>query len=26
MTYYIAPGMPMQNDFLESFNRRLRDE
>jgi putative transposase len=20
MTYYFAPGLPMQNDFLESFN------
>ncbi len=22
--YYIAPGKPMQNDFVESFNSRLR--
>jgi len=24
--HYIAPGKPMQNGFLESFNGRLRDE
>ena len=24
--YYIAPGKPMQNGFVESFNGRLRDE
>lgn len=24
--HYIAPGKPMQNGFLESFNDRLRDE
>lgn len=24
--HYIAPGKPMQNAFIESFNRRLRDE
>ena len=24
--HYIAPGKPMQNGFLESFNSRLRDE
>jgi len=24
--HYIAPGRPMQNAFIESFNRRLRDE
>jgi len=24
--YYIQPGKPMQNGFVESFNRRLRDE
>ena len=24
--YYIAPGKPMQNGFIESFNGRLRDE
>ncbi|MEO1200239.1 MAG: IS3 family transposase [Pseudomonadota bacterium] len=24
--HYIAPGKPMQNGFVESFNRRLRDE
>jgi putative transposase len=24
--HYIAPGKPMQNDFIESFNGRLRDE
>lgn len=24
--HYIAPGKPMQSDFVESFNRRLRDE
>jgi len=24
--YYIAPGKPMQNGFMESFNGRLRDE
>ena len=23
---YIAPGKPMQNGFVESFNGRLRDE
>lgn len=23
---YIAPGKPMQNGFVESFNCRLRDE
>ena len=23
---YIAPGKPTQNGFVESFNRRLRDE
>jgi putative transposase len=24
--HYIATGKPMQNDFIESFNGRLRDE
>ena len=24
--HYIAPGKPQQNGFIESFNRRLRDE
>ena len=24
--HYIAPGKPMQNDFVESFNGRVRDE
>ena len=24
--HYIAPGMPMQNGFCESFNGRMRDE
>jgi putative transposase len=24
--HYIAPGKPMQNDFIESFNGRLQDE
>lgn len=24
--HYIAPGKPMQNVFVESFNGRLRDE
>ena len=24
--HYIAPGEPMQNAFIESFNGRLRDE
>ena len=24
--HYIAPGKPMQNGFVESFNNRLRDE
>ena len=24
--HYIAPGKPMQNGFVESFNWRLRDE
>jgi putative transposase len=24
--HYIAPGKPMQNSFVESFNGRLRDE
>ena len=24
--HYIAPGKPMQNAFVESFNGRLRDE
>jgi len=24
--HYIAPGRPMQNGFVESFNGRLRDE
>ncbi len=24
--HYIAPGKPMQNGFIESFNGRLRDE
>jgi len=24
--HYIAPGKPMQNTFIESFNGRLRDE
>ena len=24
--YYIAPGKPMPNGFIESFNGRLRDE
>ena len=24
--HYIAPGKPQQNDFVESFNGRLRDE
>ncbi|MGY3613838.1 transposase InsO family protein [Bradyrhizobium sp. USDA 10063] len=26
MDTYIAPGTPMQNAFIESFNGRLRDE
>ena len=25
-THYIAPGKPMQNGFVESFNGRMRDE
>lgn len=24
--HYIAPGKPMQNSFIESFNSRFRDE
>ncbi len=24
--HYIAPGKPMQNAFVESFNGRFRDE
>lgn len=24
--HYIAPGKPMQNEFIESFNGRFRDE
>ena len=24
--HYIAPGRPMQNGYIESFNRRMRDE
>ena len=24
--HYLAPGKPMQNAFIESFNGRLRDE
>lgn len=24
--HYIAPGKPMQNDYVESFNGRMRDE
>ena len=24
--HYIAPGKPMQNGFVENFNRRTRDE
>jgi putative transposase len=24
--HYIAPGRPMQNGFVESFNGRMRDE
>ena len=24
--HYIAPGKPMQNGFVESFNGRFRDE
>ena len=24
--HYIAPGKPMQNDFVESFNGKFRDE
>lgn len=24
--HYIAPGKPIQNAFIESFNSRLRDE
>jgi len=24
--HYIAPGKPMQNDYIESFNGRMRDE
>jgi len=24
--HYIAPGKPMQNGYIESFNGRLRDE
>ena len=24
--YYIAPGKPMQNGYVESFNGRMRDE
>ncbi len=24
--HYIAPGKPIQNAFIESFNARLRDE
>jgi putative transposase len=26
LLHYIAPGKPMQNGFVESFNGRLRDE
>lgn len=26
MAHYIAPGRPMQNGFVESFNGRMRDE
>ena len=25
-SHYIAPGKPMQNGFVESFNGRMRDE
>ena len=24
--HYIAPGRPMQNGYIESFNGRMRDE
>ena len=24
--HYIAPGKPMQNGYVESFNGRMRDE
>jgi putative transposase len=24
--HFIAPGKPMQNGFVESFNGRMRDE
>ncbi|GIT89304.1 hypothetical protein ROBYS_43200 [Roseobacter sp. OBYS 0001] len=24
--HYIAPGKPQQNGFIESYNRKLRDE
>jgi putative transposase len=24
--HYIAPGKPMQNGYIESFNGRMRDE
>jgi transposase InsO family protein len=24
--HYIAPGRPMQNGYVESFNGRMRDE